>query len=175
MRIDLPAEPSSVERPRSAPSTPRVQSPARSGTSKAVSPKVKSVAVVPVDEENTSDDVEIISLWNQTWSALFMCLTTLGPVFLAIVLVCYFIGTLHQSQAIATVGVVYTLLFLTIMGSYVVVILPCILISRVFTSIVSPHATSHSTEEINLYSRLLVLILAAAGVGYYFFQTAFVN
>jgi len=127
------------------------------------------------EEEPTSDEVEIISLWNQSWSALFMCLKTLGPVFLVIVLACYFLGTLHQSQAIATVGVVYTFLFLTIMGSYTVVILPCILVSRVFTSIVSPHATSHSVEEINLYSRLLVLILAAAGAGYYFFKTAFVN
>uniref|UniRef100_A0A7S3GQ38 Transmembrane protein n=1 Tax=Spumella elongata TaxID=89044 RepID=A0A7S3GQ38_9STRA len=178
VRIDLPAEPTSAERPRSAPVTPRPPSPATSPVPSrvAVSPKkvVKNTVVEQV-REPSSEDHEIVSVWNQVWGSLMISLQTLGPAFLIIILSCYFLGTLHQSQAIATVGVVYTLLFLTIMGSYTVVILPCILIARVFTSIVSPHATAHSTEEVNLYSRLLVLILAAAGLGYYFFQTAFVN
>lgn len=171
VRMNLPPEPTSAERGRSASITATPPS----------SVKIESISLGKSEVahrelvDNSADDLEIVSLWNQTWGALYLCLTTIGPVFLTVILVSYALGTLQQSQAIATVGVVYTLLFLTIMGSYSVVILPCILISRVFTSIVSPHTTSHSTEEINLYSRLLVLLLAAGGLGYYFFQNAFVN
>mmetsp|Transcript_15092 Transcript_15092/g.25156 ORF Transcript_15092/g.25156 Transcript_15092/m.25156 type:complete len:102 (-) Transcript_15092:78-383(-) len=99
-----------------------------------------------------------------------MCLTMIGPFFLAVILVCYFLGMIHQSQAIACVGVVYTLLFLTIMGSYTVVMLPCILISRLFTSmLVSPEERSpFSDAKVNMYSRMLVLILAGLGMGVYY-------
>lgn len=141
-------------------------SPAQSPRRRSASTAAASEA--PADAEKSADDVEITSLWNQTWGALFLCLTTIGPLFLVIVTFCYFLGALQQSQAIASVGVVYTLLFITIMGSYTLAILPCILIARVFTSIVSPHATSHTPEEINLYSRMLVLIGVAAGLTYHF-------
>lgn len=120
------------------------------------------------EQASPDDEKEIISLWNQTWNALYMCLTIIGPAFLAIILGCYFMGTMQQSQAIASVGVVYTALFVFIMGSYILVILPCILVARLFTLIVSSPSSSHTAEEINLYSRLLVLIATAIGMAYYF-------
>jgi hypothetical protein len=126
------------------------------------------ISVVAQPEPGTDDEKEIVSLWNQTFGALNMCLTFLGPTFLIVILGCYFMGMMQKSQAIATVGVVYTFLFLSIMGSYTLVILPCILVSRLFTCLVTPHATGHTAAEINLYSRLLVLISAVVGLGHYF-------
>jgi hypothetical protein len=119
----------------------------------------------------TDDEKEIVSLWEQTWGALHMSLIMIGPPFLFIVLACYFMGMLRQSQAIASVGVVYAFLFLTVMGSYAVVILPCILLARLFTVLVSAHAPERSAAEVNLYSRLLILFVAAAGMAYHYLRS----
>lgn len=169
VHMELPSEPSSAKKSATpdakaaAAGSPKA-SPHRSARAHASEESTGTFS----DSAASSDDLEITSLWHQMWGALYMCLTTIGPLFLVVVLSCYFLGTLQQSQAIASIGVVYTILFMTIMGSYTLVILPCILIARVFTSIVSPHATCHTPEEINLYSRLLVLIGAAVGLTYYF-------
>ena len=109
--------------------------------------------------DKLSDESEIVSVWNQCWDALYLCLTTIGPIFLAVILYCYFAGMVKQSQAIASVGVVYTLLFITIMGTYVVAMLPFILISRVFTSLVAPNGSQYSSAQVNLYCRLTLLIV----------------
>lgn len=163
--MELPPEVNSAKKP----STPEAKTAAASPKSSRRSAHVTEEPAESSHEASSSaDEIEITSLWNQTWGALYMCLVTIGPLFFAIVMLCYFVGTLQQSQAIASVGVVYTLLFITIMGSYTLVILPCILIARLFTSIVSPHAPCHTPEEINLYSRLLVLIGVAAGLTYHF-------
>jgi len=114
-----------------------------------------------------SDELEIVSVWNQCWDALYLCLTIIGPLFTGTILVCYFLGVIKQSQAIASIGVVYTLLFITIMGSYAIAILPFILISRVFTSFVAPHGSHYTTEEVNFYCRLTLLIAIVSGLIYY--------
>jgi hypothetical protein len=116
------------------------------------------------------DEAEIVGLWNQVWTALFMCLALMGPVFLTIVFGCYTLGFIQQSQAIACVGVIYTLLFLTIMGSYCLVILPCILLSRLFTSLIAPGASPQSAAQATLYSRLLILLAVTVGSTAYFLK-----
>jgi uncharacterized membrane protein (DUF485 family) len=121
-------------------------------------------------ESGPDDEKEIVSLWNQTSGALHMSLSMIGPPFLFIILACYFMGMMQKSQAIASVGVVYAFLFMTIMGSYVLVIVPCILVSRLFTCLVSSKTCNDA--EVNLYARLLVLCAAAAGLGYYFLHSA---
>jgi len=117
--------------------------------------------------DKLSDELEIVSVWNQCWDALFLCLTIIGPLFAGAILVCYFLGVIKQSQAIASVGVVYTLLFITIMGSYTIAILPFILISRVFTSFVAPQGSQYTAEQVNRYCRLTLLIAIVSGLLYY--------
>lgn len=117
--------------------------------------------------DSLPDELEIVSVWNQCWDALYLCLTIIGPLFTGTILVCYFLGMIKQSQAIASVGVVYTLLFITIMGSYAIAILPFILISRVFTSFVAPQGSHYTTEEVNRYCRLTLLIAIVSGLIYY--------
>jgi hypothetical protein len=112
------------------------QSPAKSAPAFA---KTSSAVAAPAAAAAAADDdSEIVCLWGQAWGALQMCLFTIGPIFLVIVVACYFVGTLKQSQAIASVGVVYTLLFMSIMGSYALVTIPCILVARLFTNLVFP-------------------------------------
>lgn len=123
-------------------------------------------------EPGSDDEKEIVSLWEQTWGALHTSLIMVGPPFLFIILACYFMGMIKQSQAIASVGVVYTFLLLTVLGSYLVVILPCILVARLFTVLVSAQAPERSAAEVNLYARLLVLIGAAVGMAHYFLHHA---
>jgi hypothetical protein len=146
-------------------SSNKKQSPAKTAFAKTSS----AVAAPAAAAAAADDDSEIVCLWGQAWGALQMCLFTIGPIFLVIVVACYFVGTLKQSQAIASVGVVYTLLFMSIMGSYALVTIPCILVARLFTNLVSPHAPGYSSAQINLYMRLLILIVAAASAGCYFF------
>ena len=179
VKMNLPAEketPKKVVSPPSSPFMVEKKKTPEKGAAVKTDRKASAAAADHSQEEQEevdnggmlSDENEIVSLWNQTWGALSMCLTIIAPLFLVVIFYCYLLGTFKQSQAIASVGVVYTLLFFTIMGSYALVIVPCILIARLFTCIVSPHASCHTTEEVNLCARMGVLIMAAAGVTYYF-------
>lgn len=172
VRIDLPPEPSPV--PKTAVSTASLAS--SSGIKTRTPLRMPTTPISPETlasvEPGTDDEKEIVSLWEQTWGALHTSLIMVGPPFLFIILACYFMGTIKQSQAIASVGVVYTFLLLTVLGSYLVVILPCILVARLFTLLVSSQAPERSAAEVNLYSRLLILIGAAAGLAHYFLHTS---
>mmetsp|Transcript_119335 Transcript_119335/g.234431 ORF Transcript_119335/g.234431 Transcript_119335/m.234431 type:complete len:301 (+) Transcript_119335:105-1007(+) len=182
VRIDLPPEPSSGKKSTTASPSATINAPSSNSASTSsakISSRTRTPLRVPTTPLPTSmvsgyedgdDEKEIVGLWNQTWGALHMSLSMIGPPFLFIILACYFMGMMQKSQAIASVGVVYVFLFFTIMGSYMLTILPCILVSRMFTCLVSPNATPQSAAELNLYSRLLVLIIAAVGLSYHFLQ-----
>lgn len=133
----------------------------------AVSQKVVAYSTPSPTLNKLADETEIMSLWNQSLSTLLNCMTIIGPMFMIIILTAYVFGKIHNSQAIASVGIVYTLLFMIIMGSYVLATLPFILISRVFTSIVAPHAQEYTPKQINFFCRLLALtMIVIIGVGY---------
>ena len=83
-------------------------------------------------------------------------MTTIGPIFLAIVLTSYGLGKVNESQLIGSIGVVYAYLFLVIMGAYCVAIVPFIIMSRVFTSLVS--AKSDKAGSGNISVRILLLL-----------------
>ena len=100
-------------------------------------------------------DNEVISIWNQCWSAMFICMMTIGPVFLTITLISYTVSKITSSQAIASVGVIYTYIYLVIMGSYIVVILPFLVMSRLFTSLVSGSADT----TVNIRVLMLVCLV----------------
>lgn len=155
VKIDLPPPEEPVQQIATSSSTPLQK----------VNETVGRTSVVLSD--SLPDELEIVSVWNQCWDALYLCLTIIGPLFTGTILVCYFLGMIKQSQAIASVGVVYTLLFITIMGSYAIAILPFILISRVFTSFVAPQGSHYTTEEVNRYCRLTLLIAIVSGLIYY--------
>ena len=120
---------------------------------------------VPLSDK-LSDELEIVSVWNQCWNALYLCLTIIGPLFSGTILICYFLGMIKHSQAIASVGVVYSLLFISIMGSYTIAILPFILISRLFTSFVAPQGSDYTAEQVNRYCRLTLLLVIMSGLIY---------
>mmetsp|Transcript_22620 Transcript_22620/g.51100 ORF Transcript_22620/g.51100 Transcript_22620/m.51100 type:complete len:219 (+) Transcript_22620:28-684(+) len=84
---------------------------------------------------------EAVGIWTQAWNALFLCLVLIGPAMLSVILLCYVVGMSMQSQQVACVGVVYTLLFLVLMGLYGAAVLPCILLSRLFISVVASQAS----------------------------------
>jgi hypothetical protein len=84
---------------------------------------------------------EAVGIWTQAWNALFLCLVLIGPAMLSVILLCYVAGMSMQSQQVACVGVVYTLLFLVLMGLFCAAVLPCILLSRLFISVVAPQAS----------------------------------
>lgn len=114
-----------------------------------------------------TDEAEIIDIWNQCWSALYLCISTIGPIFLAVILIAYLSSKMTASQMIASVGVVFTYVFLLIMVGYTVAIVPFVLISRIFTSLVAPQ-NGVETEELNTYCRLLTLVVTLlCGVGYF--------
>eukprot|EP01038_Epipyxis_sp_PR26KG_P015296 gene15296-20604_t len=94
--------------------------------------------------EPLADEAEITIIWNQSLTALMLCMGTIGPLFLALITAFYCFGLLFESQLIASVGVVYAYIFLLIMGSYGLFVLPVIVISRIFTSLVAPPESRES-------------------------------
>ena len=114
------------------------------------------------------DDDEVISIWNQCWAAMFCSTMTIGPTFLAITLMSYTGGKITSSQSVASIGVIYLYLYLVIMGSYLVAILPFILISRIFTSLVTAPGSSAAHDKNTVHHiRLLMLIMMCVGMAIY--------
>ena len=117
-----------------------------------------------VEAVELTDGKEILGIWAQTWSALNICITTIAPLFLLVILGCYIYGKMNDSQVIASVGLVYAYVFLVVIGSYAVVIVPFILISRLITTLVAPTSNRYTPEQINSYFRMLLFIGGCAAL-----------
>jgi hypothetical protein len=89
------------------------------------------VAVADAEEEG-------VGIWAQAVQSLYLCLVLIGPAMLSVILLCYPYAYAMKSQQVASVGVIYTLVFLLLMCVFSVAVLPCILLSRLFISVVAP-------------------------------------
>jgi hypothetical protein len=139
----------------------RFRSPVAQLPSLPVAAPVVSVhATVSAD---ASGEAEIMGIWTQCLQALFICWLHIGPVFAAAIAACYCFGKLSQSQAISSVGITLVLLLIMIMGSYCLVIVPFLLVAKVFTALVSPQlAQPGAQRELDFYVRSLMLFLILA-------------
>lgn len=106
----------------------------------------------------TSED-EMVSLWQQYWTSLDMCMSTVTPLFLTLVLALYAFSVMTKSQTIASIGLVYVFVFLIIMGSYFFAIVPFILVSNAISSVVAPGKTAQKD-----FVRLALLVLSVGGL-----------
>jgi uncharacterized membrane protein YjdF len=93
-------------------------------------------------------------------------MSTVTPLFLAIVLVLYGISAMTKSQAIASIGLVYVFVFLLIMGSYFFATVPFILISNFISSVIAPNSTSYQ-RDVTRGVLLLVTVAATVGISKY--------
>lgn len=143
------------------PQVPIASPPEVSSPPKVVTPSLEKTSSFHPIANKLADEKEIVSIWNQCWLALFMCMSTIGPIFLAIILTSYVLGKINNSQLIGSIGVVYSYLFLVIMGAYCCAILPFILVSRIFTSLVSGKTDKTGNISIRI---LLLLSLGLIGV-----------
>jgi hypothetical protein len=148
---------------------PLPKMPTHATYSEATTSQVKPVGTVDPPEMD-----EAISIWNQCWSALFNSMMTIGPLFLAITLMSYAASKISSSQAIASVGVIYAYLYIVILGSYVVALLPFILISRVFTSLVSSPGSMAAEDKSKALFHIRLLILMSLGLGLAVYQYGFI-
>lgn len=120
--------------------------------------------VTPAEDNNISIPVtnkmvihhgdEFMRLWNQFYTAMDTCVSTVAPIFLTVILVLYAVSAVTKSQTIASIALVYVFVFLTIMFSYFFAIVPFILISNAISSIVSPEGKSSQRDLV----RVTVLI-----------------
>jgi hypothetical protein len=85
-----------------------------------------------------SSEDEIVTLWQQYWTSLDTCMSTVTPMFLVLVLALYAFSAITKSQTIASIGLVYVFVFLIIMGSYFFAIVPFILVSNALSSLIAP-------------------------------------
>ena len=116
---------------------------------------------IPV--ETSDDDAELTLLWQQFWSTIELCSVTVSPLFLVLVLSLYAASLVTNSQVIASIGLVYVFLFLTIMGSYFFAIVPFILASNTIGNILTPGGTgSGSSQKVSTRLFLLLLLMAVA-------------
>ena len=107
---------------------------------------------------STSED-EMVSLWQQYWTSLDMCMSTVTPLFLALVLALYAFSAITKSQTIASIGLVYVFVFLIIMGSYFFAIVPFILVSNAISSVIAPGKTAQRD-----FVRLVMLAVSIGGL-----------
>ena len=115
-----------------------------------------------VDRSNSN---EISNLAEQYWSTLSHCFSTIGPLFLFLVLVLYAVSALTGSQAIASTGLVYVFTFLIIMGSFYCATLPFIIVSNTISRLIFPNGTSNQRD----LTRVAFLMLTI-GVAFTLFQ-----
>jgi len=111
-----------------------------------------------------STDNEIVGLYQQYWSSLDLCMSTMTPLFITLILMSYVISALTNSQEIASIGLVYTFVFLGIMGTYVFTIIPFVLISNAISSLIAPNGLSAQRD----FSRVAMLSIAIGLVVAYF-------
>lgn len=115
------------------------------------------------DEEESNDSEELQAVWTQCLQALFTCSLYTGPIFAAVVLFCYAVGKITVNKAVASIGVAYASLFLLIMGSYVVAIVPFVLVSKMVTQ--SVFFGSNKEKDSEVHVRLfLFLLIAMSGI-----------
>ena len=112
--------------------------------------------------ESSEDDAELTLLWEQFWSTIDLCSITVSPLFLVLILSLYAASLVTNSQVIASIGLVYVFLFLTIMGSYFFVIVPFILASNTIGNILTPAGGTGSGSSRKVSTRLFLLLLLIA-------------
>lgn len=121
------------------------------------------------ESEGLVDEKEIMNIGNQTWRALGYCGELVVPLFLAITLWYYALGKYTGSQSVAAVGIVFASFLVMIMGSYILAVIPFILLSRMFTCMVSDTPlTMEEQRETNLYARMFLFFTLLAGIALIF-------
>lgn len=122
-------------------------------------------------QEGLVDEHEILSVWDQAVNALQIAGNFIVPVFLSIVLFFYVNGKLNQDQAIASIGIVFAMFLVLIMGTYIVAIIPFILVSRFITSLVTDAPiTAVEQKQTNLTARLFLFFSILGSIVFIFQQ-----
>ncbi len=121
------------------------------------------------ESEGLVDESEILNIWNQTWRAFIFCSECVVPFFLGITLYYYAQGKYSGSQQVASVGIVFAAFLVLILGTYLLAVLPFVLISRALTCLVSDTPlTTEEQRETNLYARMFLFFTLLAGIALIF-------
>jgi hypothetical protein len=112
-----------------------------------------------VGRKFSEEEEELVSLWRQSWTAINVSLTTVGPLFLILILLSYVFSQITQSQTVASVGLVYIFVFLLVVGSYFLATVPFIVLANAINALVNP--TSDSAQKD--FARLALLLTVVAG------------
>lgn len=113
--------------------------------------------------ETSENEGELIVLWQQYWSTIDLCFTTVSPLFLVLILTLYAASSVTNSQIIASIALVYVFLFLIIMSSYFFAIVPFILASNTIGNILAPSGTGSKSSQ-KVFTRLFLLFILTAVV-----------
>ena len=111
-----------------------VVAPPRHAVRAAPSKQPKPAAV---HGETSIDDT--VPLWRHFHGSLQIVTSTLGPLFLAVIVVCYVLSAYEQSrshgksaQLVASVGVLFFIVYLALISAFVLLLVPAILLTKVF-------------------------------------------
>ena len=122
---------------------------------------VRAAAKQPIAAQLETGIDETVSLWRHVRRSLGVATATVGPLFLAVIFVCYALSAYEQAknngkgaQLVASVGVLFFIVYLAIICAFAVLLAPCILLTKVFGMFVGNEGDkaflgSHSFE---LYS-----------------------
>jgi hypothetical protein len=119
----------------------------------------------PNKNDILADEAEVLSLWEQAYLALSMFGSVVVPFFLLFVVYFYVQSKISGRDSIASVGAVFCIFGALILGSYLMVTVPFILVSRFLTLLVSDSNVSYEEQRAtNLNARFLLFFTLLATV-----------
>lgn len=88
-----------------------------------------------------------LSLYQHYSAALHLCISILLPTFLTLIIISDILAVLFESQLIASVGLVYIFIFLIIIGSYMLAIVPYIIVLNALDNLFHPKLNKSGAND----------------------------